>query len=116
MGHKETHENRRKTLAPCPFSIALANDKAYVGTAVGIPEFDGGRFVRVLAPGFFARMLYVNGTTLLSGGNGEGILEIDSGPQRMRGMLRPATRTISDVQQIFAAGSTLYVVTRNALY
>ena len=98
------------------FSIALANDKAYVGTAVGIAEFESGRFVRVLAPGLFARTLYANGSTLLSGGSGEGIVEIDPEPKRMQGILRPATRAVSDVQQIFAAGDTLYVVTRSALY
>jgi hypothetical protein len=98
------------------FSIALANDKTYVGTAVGIAEFQDGRFVRVLAPGLFARTLYVHGHALLSGGSGEGIAEIDPAPQRMYGILRPATRSLSDVQQIFAEGDTLYVVTRNALY
>jgi hypothetical protein len=98
------------------FSIALVNDKAYAGTAVGIAEFDSGRFVRVVAPGFFARTLYVNGTTLLSGGSGEGIVEIDPEPKRMQGILRPAARVVSDVQQIFAEGDTLYAVTRSALY
>jgi hypothetical protein len=98
------------------FSIALANDKAYAGTAVGIAEFESGRFVRVLAPGLFARTLYVNGAALLSGGSGEGIAEIDPAPKRMQGILRPATRALSDVQQIFAAGETLYAVTRSGLY
>jgi ligand-binding sensor domain-containing protein len=98
------------------FSIALANDKAYVGTAVGIAEFESGRFLRVLAPGSFARTMYVNGAALLSGGNGDGILEIDPQPKRMQAVLHPVTRAMSDVQQIFAEGGTLYVVTRNALY
>jgi len=60
--------------------------------------------------------MYVNGATLLSGGNGDGILEIDPQPKRMQAVLHPATRAMSDVQQIFAEGGTLYVVTRNALY
>lgn len=98
------------------FSIALVNDKAYVGTAVGIAEFENGRFLRVLAPGSFARTLYVNGAMLLSGGNSEGLLEIDPQPKRMQAVLHPATRAMSDVHQIFAESSTLYVVTRNALY
>ena len=72
-GRAETLAEAQGMPDPQVFSIALANDKAYVGTAVGIAEFDGGRFVRVLAPGFFARTLYVNDSTLLSAGNGEGI-------------------------------------------
>jgi ligand-binding sensor domain-containing protein len=98
------------------FSIALVNDKVFVGTAVGIAEFENGRFVRVLAPGLFARTLYVTGATLFSGGGGAGVVEIDPEPKRMQGLLRPATRAMSDVQQIFAASNTLYVVTRSALY
>jgi ligand-binding sensor domain-containing protein len=43
-------------------------------------------------------------------------VEIDPEPKRMQGLLRPATRAMSDVQQIFAASNTLYVVTRSALY
>ena len=34
----------------------------------------------------------------------------------MQSILRPATRAVSDAQQIFGVGETLYVVTRNALY
>lgn len=98
------------------FSIALANSKAYVGTAVGIAEFESGRFVRVLAPGYFARTLYLDGSTLLAGGNGPGVIEIDPEPRRMQGTLHPATRSMSDVQQIFSEGDTLYVVTHDALY
>jgi ligand-binding sensor domain-containing protein len=98
------------------FSIALANSKAYVGTAVGIAEFESGRFVRVLTPGLFARTLYLNGATLLAGGSGEGIIEIDTEPKRMQGLLHPATRSMSDVQQILAENDTLYVVTHGMLY
>jgi hypothetical protein len=98
------------------FSIALSNAKAYVGTAVGIAEFESGRFVRVLAPGSFAHTVFLSGATLLSGGNGDGVLEIDPEPKRMQAVLHPATRAMSDVQQIFAENGTLYVVTRNALY
>jgi hypothetical protein len=98
------------------FSIALADGKAYAGTAVGIAEFQNGRFVRVLAPGYFARTLYVNGVTLLAGGTGPGVIEIDPEPKRMEGALYPATRSMSDARQIFAEGNKLYVVTRDALY
>jgi hypothetical protein len=115
-GRTETFGEAQGMPDPQVFSIALVHDKAYVGTAAGIAEFDSGRFARVVAPGSFARTLYVSGHTLLSGGNGEGVLEIDPEPKRMQGLLHPATRAMSDVQQIFAEGDTLYVVTRNALY
>jgi ligand-binding sensor domain-containing protein len=96
------------------FSIALHDDKAYVGTAVGIAEFDSGRFVRVLAPGLFARALYSNGTTLLAGG--DSIAEMDLRPQRIPNLLRASGRGIVDVQQFVAQGDSLYALTRGALY
>ncbi len=98
------------------FSIALANDKAYVGTAVGVAEFEDGRFVRVLAPGVFARALYSDGTTLLAGGNSDSLVEISLQPQRMPNLLHSSARGISDVQQIFSHDGSLYALTRNALY
>jgi ligand-binding sensor domain-containing protein len=115
-GRSETFAETEGMPDPQVFSIAVLNDKAYAGTAVGIAEFESGRFARVLAPGSFARTLYGNGSTLLSGGNDEGVLEIDSEPKRTQAVLHPATRAMSDVQQIFAEGETLYVVTRSALY
>src|SRR5579859_2119570 len=98
------------------FSIALANDKAYVGTAVGVAEFQDGRFVRVLAPGLFARALFADGTTLLAGGNSDNIVEISLQPQRMPNLQHGSGRGISDVQQIFSQGGSVYALTRGALY
>jgi ligand-binding sensor domain-containing protein len=130
-GRAETFTEAEGMPDPQVFSIALRDDKAYVGTAVGIAEFDAGRFVRVLAPGLFARAVYADGTTLLAGGNGEGIVEINLQPHRMSNLLRPSTRGISDVQQIFSPqgsqiapllhnpgrqGESLYALTRGALY
>ncbi len=108
------------------FSIALRGDKAYAGTAVGIAKFEGGRFVRVLAPGIFARTLYAGGETLLAGGGADGLAEIDPEPKRANGLLRPASRMLTHVQLIFtggtqadgnqADGNSLYAVTSGAVY
>jgi ligand-binding sensor domain-containing protein len=102
---------------PQVFSIALQDGKAYIGTAVGIAEFEAGRFVRVLTPGLFARTLHVSGGTLLAGGSGPGIVEINLQPQRTPSLTRAAALSgISDVQQIFSQDESLYAVTRGALY
>jgi ligand-binding sensor domain-containing protein len=98
------------------FSIATRADKAYVGTAAGIAEFQAGRFVRVLAPGIFARAVYAGDSTILAGGNGAGIAEIAPASTRMKGLLRATGNSIADLQQIFADGPTLYAVTSRNLY
>ena len=117
-GRAETFSEAEGMPDPRVFSIAVLDEKAYVGTAVGIAEFDSGRFVRVLAPGLFARALRVDGSLLLAGG-GDGITEINLLPQRMPSLARADASGISGVQQIFSAASapgTLYAVTHGALY
>lgn len=101
---------------PQVFSISLVNQKAYVGTAVGIAEFEDGRFLRVLAPGLFARALYADGTSLFAGGREGGIVEVNSQPQRRQAMGRATARSVTDVRQIFALGESRYAVTGRALY
>lgn len=96
------------------FSIATRADKAYVGTAAGVAEFQAGRFVRVLAPGIFARALHAGDSTILVGGSG--IVEVAPVSTRIRGPFRAASNSMADLQQIFADGSTLYAVTARNLY
>ena len=101
---------------PQVFSISLVDEKAYVGTAVGIAEFESGRFVRVLAPGLFARAVYADATSVWAGGSGEGIAEIVADSQRLPKLLRAPASEVSDVRQILAQGESLYAVTGDALY
>jgi ligand-binding sensor domain-containing protein len=67
-------------------AIALAADKAYVGTPLGVEEFgeqDGrGSPSRTLAPGFFAHALAVNGDTLTIASIDQGICEVTLIPKR----------------------------------
>jgi ligand-binding sensor domain-containing protein len=113
-GRVETFTEAEGMPDPQVFSIALAGDKAYVGTAVGIAEFQSGRFVRVLAPGLFARALHVNGSTLLAG-TADALAEINLHPQRAPSPEHGA-QNVSDVQQLVSDGEALYAVTRSALY
>jgi hypothetical protein len=115
-GRIETFSEAEGLPDPQVFSIAVHTDKAYVGTAAGIAEFQAGRFVRVLAPGIFARALYVGDSTLLAGGSGAAIAEINPASTRMRGLLHAAGNSIADIQEIFAEGSTVYAVTSRSLY
>lgn len=115
-GRAETFTDAQGMPDPQIFSITLPGDKAYVGTATGIAEFDAGRFVRVLAPGIFARAVYAGGPTVMAAGPGAGIAEINPSPGRLKGLLRTSVANIADVQQIFAEGPTVYAVTPRALF
>jgi ligand-binding sensor domain-containing protein len=62
-------------------AIALAAGKAYVGTPVGVEEFDDGHPARTLAPGFFAHALYTDGNALTIASIDSGIREIALAPR-----------------------------------
>jgi hypothetical protein len=57
-------------------SIAVHGDKAYVGTPLGVEEFDNGRPSRTLAANFFAHALYADDQSLT-------ISSIDQGVSRI---------------------------------
>ena len=97
------------------FSIAIREDKTWVGTAAGIAEFERGQFVRVLAPGVFARSIFAGDAGLMVGGR-EGIITISTQSAMRSAHVHAATNSIANVRQMFNNGSTVYAVTANALY
>lgn len=99
------------------FSIAVNGSRTYVGTALGVADFDGGQFKRVIASGDFARSLYIRGSKLLIGGIESGISEVDLTLERP-GVPRPvyAPSNLGDVQQIIANQDQLLAVSRDNVY
>jgi hypothetical protein len=79
----DTLSNRKASDLPDPQveSIALVARKAYIGTPVGVKEFDDGRPVRTLVPGFFAHALHADGATLTAASIDEGVREVSLSPQ-----------------------------------
>jgi ligand-binding sensor domain-containing protein len=97
------------------FSISTRGDSAFVGTAVGIAQFERGQFVRVLAPGAFAHALFAGENSLLVGAH-ENITTINIQSAGRLSHLRTLTSSIPDVRQMLSNGSTVYAVTSGALY
>jgi ligand-binding sensor domain-containing protein len=98
------------------YSIAVGGDKAFVGTATGIAEFDDGRFARVLAPGAFVRALLPQGKTLIAGTMDDGLIELPL-EHALRGVSAgPGSSALSDVQQLTASGDTVYAIATNGIY
>jgi ligand-binding sensor domain-containing protein len=57
-------------------SLAMDGDAVYAGTAMGVAEILGGKFTRVIAPGYFAQALAAEGGKLWVGTLDEGMVEI----------------------------------------
>src|SRR5262249_9985981 len=99
------------------FSIVQKDSKTYVGTAVGVAEFDGGQFKRVMATGVFAPTLYISGSKLLIGGIESGIIEVNLQVERP-GALQSGTASanLKGIRQITAQDELLLAVTPANVY
>jgi len=100
---------------PRVHSIAIAGDSAYIGTSVGVAEFLGGRFSRVLAPGLFATAVQVLGRTLLVGTIDQGIFSIALDAQRPN-VSRQFAGDVVNVRQIIESGGTVLALARAGVY
>jgi len=98
------------------YSIALDGNKAYVGTAAGIAEFDGGKFARVLAPGAFVRALLPQQKSLLAGTMDDGLIEIPMEASRGNTPRHGGTAQLSDVVQLLSQGASTYAITTHGIF
>ena len=97
-------------------SITTAGDKTFVGTVLGIAEFDRGRFSRVLAPGVLATALLSSHGNLVVGSEDQGVFRVPSRSRGTPARRAPPTPELSEVRQLMQEGEDVYVLTRNALY
>ena len=96
-------------------AIALAGDKSYVGTPVGVAEFDRGRFSRVLGQGLLVTSLFVSGENLLVGTEDQGVVRVPLTKQRP-GPGDQGSMKLAEVQQFLGGENAVYVLTRNSVY
>jgi len=96
-------------------AIALAGDKSYVGTPVGVAEFDRGRFSRVLASGLLVTSIFVNADDLLVGTEDQGVVHVPLAARRPGLNAQGATK-LAEVQQFLGTVDGVYVLTRNGLF
>jgi ligand-binding sensor domain-containing protein len=96
--------------------VAVRDNTAWAGTAMGVAEIRDGRFERGLAPGLFARALAVRGAALVVGTLEEGVVEIPLNARPGRtGRARPATAPAS-VERLVVAGPALLALSEDGLF
>jgi ligand-binding sensor domain-containing protein len=101
---------------PHILSLAVAGDRAYVGTSMGAAEFERGKFRRVLAPDVMVRSLLLRQSTLLAGTMEDGVVEVALDARRPRGA-RAATSALSgEIVKLREHGEATLALTSDALY
>lgn len=98
-------------------AIALADEKAYVGTPAGVAEFDGGRMSRVLAKGALVTSLHVQGENLSVGTEDQGVLRVPLAAGHRLSAPRDLFPTqLDEVRQIESTEEGVLVLTRNGVF
>ncbi len=92
--------------------IEVDGPRVWAATPMGIAEFEGGRFKRELAAGFFVRSLSRAGGKLLAGTLEDGLLEIPLEVRNARPMRREAATggSSGEVRKVFRAGGREFVL------
>ncbi len=96
-------------------SIAVAGDKTYIGTVLGVAVFEGGRFSRTLAAGVLATALLPGAGQLLVGSEDQGVIAIPLAG-RLRNSAPADASQLAEVQQLFGMDDAVYALTRSGLY
>ena len=99
-------------------SLATHGSRTYVGTALGVAEFENGRYTRTLGAGLFASAISVRQETLYVGTIDQTIAELSLEPRPSRGA-RPLLHDVPATIQRFIdadGDGALYALADDALY
>ena len=96
-------------------SLAVAGDRVYVGTPLGVVEFQSGQKMRTLAEGTFARALALDGEILSIGTEDEGVFEIQLTSRGHYPRSDPQI-TGKPIQRLTILNGIEYGLTANAVY
>jgi len=97
-------------------SLQVTENAAYAGTALGVAEFRDGRFMRVVADGYFAKALLVQRDSLVIGTLDEGVFRVPLTAEapRMRSTVHLAE--LRDVERLFTMDGSVFALARGGLY
>ncbi|HEV2495483.1 MAG TPA: hypothetical protein VG204_20695 [Terriglobia bacterium] len=101
---------------PRVLAIAVEGTRAFVGTPMGVAEFDEGQFRRVLAPGFFANSLVVRGASLLIGTMDEGTVEVPLDSTSSKLPRAPGPELPGKVERLVAQDDRLFALTDQGFF
>ncbi len=99
-------------------AIALADDKAYVGTPLGVAEFERGRFSKTLAKGVLVTALFIHGEELWIGSEAQGVvrLPLAAAEHRRSASVRGSGMDLGEVRQIQGTQEGVLVLTRRGIF
>lgn len=98
-------------------AIALAGEKTFVGTPLGVVEFSGSRFSRVLAKNALVTSLRIQADNLWVGTEDQGVLQVPLAPgQRLSAPRHLLSAELGEVLQIENTEEGVLVLTREGVF
>src|SRR5580692_648040 len=99
-------------------SLAQHGETVYAGTGVGIAEIRGGKFARVLAPGYFAQALLVADDKLFMGTLEEGMFAVplDARPGRLAQLGAANVCQGCSIRRILSIDGEVYALADDSLW
>jgi hypothetical protein len=96
-------------------AISLAGDRAFVGTPLGVAEFDRGQFSRTLGAGLLTIALLALNDQLLVGTQDQGVVRIPLVAHRLNPSFTDSSG-LDEVKHFLAADRDVYALTRNGMF
>jgi ligand-binding sensor domain-containing protein len=96
-------------------AIALAGDRTYAGTVLGVAVFERGQFSRVLAPGVLTSSLLPVHGQLFVGTEDQGVIALPLEGRHPNPASNGAPG-LMEVRQFFESGDVVYALAANGLY
>lgn len=96
-------------------AIEIAGEKTYVGTPLGVAEFDGGKFSRKLGEGLLVTSLLARGDELLVGTEEQGVVDVRLAGRRP-GPRQTNSAELPEVRQFIGTDDEVYVLTRSGVF
>jgi ligand-binding sensor domain-containing protein len=99
-------------------SLAQHAETVYAGTGVGIAEIRGGKFARVLAPGYFAQTLLATDDKLYMGTLEEGMFAVplDAHPGRLAQLGAASVCPGCSIRKILSIDREVYALAEDSLW
>ncbi len=101
---------------PQVLSLAVRSGTAFAGTPLGVVEFQDGERRRVVADGYFARALDLDGDALSVGTEDEGIVPVALDSRRNRHQDSPGGNVSGAVLKLATLEGSRYALTEDAIY
>jgi ligand-binding sensor domain-containing protein len=115
-GQLDTFSEGQGLPDPRVLSLAVDGEAAFVGTALGVAEFRGGRFSRMIAEGYFAKALLARHDSLVVGTLEEGLIDVPLAGMRPRLRVAKDTANFGAVEQVFDMQGRTYALTGAGLF